>query len=79
MPARVPCPPLNDISSSAPALRLIPNKGSSRSHTRIPPTANWPIDITLIMMTCEPEILQIFLRGGRCSPNSSEADINVTS
>src|SRR5262245_37450627 len=78
-PARVPCPPLNDISSSAPALRLIPNTGSSRNQTRIPPTANWPMDITLIMMTCAPEMLQIVLTGGRCSPNRSEADIKVTS
>ena len=79
MPARVPCPPANDISMSAAALRSIPNTGSSRSQTRIPPTVNWPIAITPFMMTCGPEMLQSVLRGGRRSPNKSEADIAMTS
>src|SRR5262249_40141777 len=79
MPARVPCPPANDISMSAAALLSIPNTGSSRNQTRIPPIANWPIAIIPFMITCKPEMLQIVLRGGRRSPNRSEADIAITS
>src|SRR5262245_583550 len=39
-PARVPCPRANDISMSAAALLSIPNTGSSRNQTQIPPSAN---------------------------------------
>ncbi|MFV1363789.1 hypothetical protein AAHH97_10155 [Mycolicibacterium elephantis] len=47
IPAIVPCPPANDISSSAPASGASPNTGVRTNNTSIPPRVNCPSDKTM--------------------------------
>src|SRR5262249_11964990 len=63
----------------APALSFMPKTGSSSARTRMLPTANWPADMIPAMVTCGPEMAQIFFTDGRRSPSRSDAAITLIS
>src|SRR5262245_39472686 len=55
----------------------MPKSGVSSSRTRMLPTANWPADIAPAMITCGPEMFQLFRIGGGGTPSSSEDAITL--